>query len=243
MQLAEFVHPVYGRGFMPDLIFVRIHAMPCVNRCWHCFCNGSPAGSFMDETVVLSVLDHLVELREKTGVKVFPMFYDEPTLHRGFLNIMRYQLEMDLIYDGWWFATNGFGLAGLSDEGWADLARMGFSGIRLTFHGLSQEHDRLAGRIGAYDDLVMTIRRAEEYGIEWFAGMVLNAENVSVYEQTKAAIEGMGTLCVEFGWMLPQSQGRAADNRNRVRFHQVFHVTDLVGRKWSTVYLKEHSPG
>jgi hypothetical protein len=90
MQLAEFVHSVYGIGFMTDLIFVRIHAMPCVNRCWHCFCNGSPVGSFMDEKVILRVLDHLVELRKKTGVKVFPMFYDEPTLHPGFLNIMRY---------------------------------------------------------------------------------------------------------------------------------------------------------
>ncbi len=209
---------------MADLIFVRVHAMPCVNRCWHCFCNGSPEGDFMDEKVVLKVLDNLAELREKTGIKVFPMFYDEPTLHPGFLNIIRHQLEMDLIYDQWWFSTNGFGLARMSDDGWTALADMGFSGIRLTFYGTGEEHDRFAGRNGAYDDLIMTIRRADEYGIDWFAGMVLNAENVSNYEETKAAIEGMGTPCTKFGWMLPQSGGRASDNENRVKIEQISHL-------------------
>ncbi|MCK5133561.1 MAG: radical SAM protein [Candidatus Sabulitectum sp.] len=130
---------------MTDFIFVRVHASPCVNKCWHCFCNGSPEGRFMDEKDVLNVLDHLTELKEKTGVVTFPLFYDEPTLHPGFLNIMKYQLEKGLIFDEWWFPTNGFGLARMSDDGWAALADMGFEGIRLTFHGIGKEHDRLAG--------------------------------------------------------------------------------------------------
>jgi len=218
---------------MADLIFVRVHAMPCVNRCWHCFCNGSPEGDFMDEEVILRVLVKLVELREKTGIKVFPMFYDEPTLHPDFLNIMRHQLEQDLIFDQWWFSTNGFGLARMSDDDWTALADMGFSGIRLTFHGIGEEHDRFAGRKGAYDDLISTIRRAEEFDIDWFAGMILNAENVSSYQETKATIEGMGTPSTKFGWMLPQSQGRAADNENRVTIQQVSHL--VTGSKgWRT---------
>ena len=53
----------------------------------------------MDEEVVLKVLDNLTELKEKTGIKVFPLFYDEPTLHPGFLNIMKHQLQSDLIFD------------------------------------------------------------------------------------------------------------------------------------------------
>ena len=44
----------------------------------------------MEEEAVLRVLDSLVELKEKTGLKVFPMYYDEPTLHPSFLKIMSY---------------------------------------------------------------------------------------------------------------------------------------------------------
>ncbi len=178
----------------------------------------------MDEKVVLKVLDNLAELKEKTGIKVFPMFYDEPTLHPGFLNIMRHQLQNDLIFDQWWFSTNGFGLARMSDDEWTALAEMGFEGIRLTFHGTGEEHDRFAGRKGAYNDLISTIRRAEEFGIVWLAGMMLNADNVSSYEGTKAVIEGIGTPCTEFGWMLPNLQGRAVSHLKKVTFQQISHL-------------------
>ncbi|MCD4777018.1 MAG: hypothetical protein K8S15_13330 [Candidatus Aegiribacteria sp.] len=50
---------------MKEFIFVRVHAMPCVNRCWHCFCNGSPEGNFVDEEVILKVLDNLVDIKKK----------------------------------------------------------------------------------------------------------------------------------------------------------------------------------
>lgn len=218
---------------MSDLIFVRVHAMPCVNRCWHCFCNGSPEGDFMDEKVVLKVLDNLVELRDNTGIKVFPMYYDEPTLHPSFLKIMSYQLENNLIFENWWFSTNGYGLARLSDEGWSSLTEKGFEGIRLTFYGIGEEHDRFAGRNGAYDDLIMTIRRAEEYGVNWLAGMMLSSENASNYEETKALVEEIGTPCTPFGWMLPHTQGRAETLNNRVRIHQMSHL--LEGKSnWKT---------
>lgn len=175
----------------------------------------------MEEKRCLWILDRLAELKEQTGVTVFPMFYDEPTTHPRFVNIMKHQLEKDLIFDQWWFSTNGFGLARLSDDGWAALADMGFEGIRLTFHGIGKQHDRLAGRAGAYDDLVKTIQKAEEFGIDWFAGMMLNAENESSYEKTKKTIESIGTPCTDFGWMLPHSQGRALLGNNRVRAGQI----------------------
>lgn len=208
---------------MAELIFVRIHTAPCVNKCWHCFCNGSPRGRFMDERVVLKVIDHLAELKEKTGINVFPLYYDEPTLHPGFMNIVKYQIEKNLVYEQSWFPTNGYGLARLSDEDWASLKNMGFEGIRLTFHGIGEEHDRLAGRKGAYSDLVKTVQKAEEFGIEWFAGMVLSRENAACYEATKAEVERIGTACSPFGWMLPQSQGRATDS-SRVRMQHIEHL-------------------
>ena len=217
---------------MAELIFVRIHAAPCVNTCWHCFCNGSPQGRFMDEKVVLKVIDHLAELKEKTGINVFPLYYDEPTLHPGFMNIVKHQIEKGLTYDQSWFPTNGYGLARLSDEDWSSLKDIGFDGIRLTFHGVGEEHDRLAGRKGAYSDLVKTIQKAEEFGIDWFAGMILSRENAANYESTKAEVERIGTASSPFGWMLPQSHGRATDS-SRVEMQHIEHL--LKGtRGWIT---------
>ncbi len=206
------------------MIFVRIHAMPCVNRCWHCFCSGSPKDPSMDGETVLGILDDLALLKKESGETVFPLFYDEPTIHPDFVSILGHQLALGLIFDDWWFPTNGYGLVRLSDEGWRELAGKGFTGIRLTFHGVGERHDRRAGRVGAYDDLVETIRRAECFGVDWFAGMMLNAENASEYEETKAEVETLGSPCTRFGWMLPMSQGRAAGTGNRVRLGQVSHL-------------------
>lgn len=206
------------------MIFVRIHAMPCVNRCWHCFCCGSPDDPSMEGATVLRILDDLAALKQGSGETVFPLFYNEPTVHPDFVRIMGRQLDLGLIMDEWWFPTNGFGLARLADEGWRELAEKGFEGIRLTFHGVGERHDRRVGRNGAYDDLVETIRRAEQFGVEWFAGMVLNRDNSAEYEETKAEVERLGSPCVGFGWMLPQSQGRASDAGNRVRLQHIAHL-------------------
>lgn len=208
------------------MIFVRIHAMPCVNRCWHCFCSGSPEHPFMDGATVLGILDDLASLKRESGITVFPVFYDEPTIHPDFVSILGHQRALGLIFDDWWFPTNGYGLARLSDEGWRELAGKGLTGIRLTFHGVGERHDRRAGRVGAYDDLVETIRRAECFGLDWFAGMVLNTDNAAEFEETREEIEKLGSPCTRFGWMLPMSQGRAIGTGNRVRLE---HVSRLIG--------------
>jgi len=81
---------------LTDFVFVRIHAMPCVNKCWHCFCEGSPQGRFMDTEKCILVLDQLSDLKSELGTIVFPMYFDEPTLHPSFKQIMEYQLEKNL---------------------------------------------------------------------------------------------------------------------------------------------------
>jgi hypothetical protein len=175
----------------------------------------------MPEEKALWILDQLAELKKRAGAVVFPMFYDEPTLHPGFRKIMKHQLEIGLIYDEWWFSTNGYGLARMPDSDWKELAEAGFDSIRLTFHGTGVSHDRLVRRTGAYEDLVKTIRKAEEHNVSWLAGMMLSAENQSMYEKTRDAVENLGTPCVDFGWMLPHSQGRALLGGNRVRAGQI----------------------
>lgn len=167
------------------------------------------------------ILDQLAELKSNTGLIVFPMFYDEPTLHPSFKQIMKHQLKNGLIFDQWWFSTNGYGLPRMSDADWKELADAGFDYVRLTFHGIGDIHDKLVGRKGAYEDLVKTIRKAEEHNVNWLAGMMLNAENQSMYEETRDTVESLGKPCTKFGWMLPKSQGRAVHGNNRVKANQI----------------------
>jgi len=169
----------------------------------------------------INVLDQLAELKAELGTVVFPMFFDEPTTHPSFKVIMKHQLALDLIFDDWWFATNGYGLARMSDNDWRELAAAGFEHIRLTFHGTGALHDELVGRKGAYDDLLKTISLAEKHDVRWLAGMVLNSRNQAFYEETEDAVMKLGSPECGFGWMLPQSQGRASADPHRVRLAEI----------------------
>jgi len=175
----------------------------------------------MEEENCIFVLDQLAQLKADLGTTVFPMFYDEPTLHPSFKRIMKHMLKRKLIFDNWWFSTNGYGLCRMSDKDWGELAEAGFDYIRLTFHGVGNIHDELAGREGAYEDLVSTIHRAEKHNINWLASMMLNSANQQMYEETRDTVMSLGTPCTEFGWMLPHSQGRVHEAGNRVKIHQI----------------------
>lgn len=216
---------------MTDFVFVRIHAMPCVNRCWHCFCEGSPQGRFMETEKCFKILDQLADLKTELQTIVFPMFYDEPTLHPSFKQIMKYHLKMDLIYEDWWFSTNGYGLARMSDNDWNELSEAGFDYIRLTFHGIGETHDELVGRSGAYEDLVTTISKAKQHKVNWLAGMMLNSSNQAMYEETKKTVTELGEPCCEFGWMIPHIQGRAAQGSNHVKVGQISRLLQG-GKGW-----------
>lgn len=171
----------------------------------------------METEKCILVLDQLAELKAELGTIVFPMYYDEPTLHPSFKQIMKYQLNKDLIYEEWWFSTNGYGLARMSDNDWIELAEAGLKNIRLTFHGIGEMHDKLVDRDGAYDDLVTTISKAEQYKVSWLAGMMLNSSNQAMYEETKKTVTALGEPCCEFGWMIPHIQGRSAQGTDQVK--------------------------
>ena len=210
----------------PSFVYMKIHGMPCVNRCWHCCCNGSPDTPMISAKKLRYALERARELQAQTGAAVFPQFYAEPTLHEDMVGILKRQLELGLAPDDFWFTTNGHGLTKLSAEHWKELAAVGFSGVRLTFHGMRHDHDRLVGRDGAYDDLVTTIRRCEEHGIEWLAGMMISPENAGQFAETRAIVESLGSPCVQFGWMIPNWQGRAANDEVRVTVDDLFLLPD-----------------
>lgn len=189
----------------------------------------------METEKCIKVLDQLADLKTELGTIVFPMYFDEPTLHPLFKQIMKHQLKKGLIYDDWWFSTNGYGLARMSDRDWTELIEAGFDYIRLTFHGTYETHDELVGREGAYEDLIQTIRKSEQHKVNWLAGMMLNSQNQSMYEETKRTISDLGTPCSEFGWMVPHVQGRACKGNNHVQSGQISRLLKGKENQWYAV--------
>jgi len=186
----------------------------------------------METDKCIGILDQLADLKVELSTIVFPMFYDEPTLHPSFKQIIQYQLEKDLVFEDSWLSTNGYGLARMPDNDWIELAGAGLKNVRLTFHGIGEMHDKLVDRNGAYDDQLTTIRKAEQHYVSWLAGMMLNSENQSMYEDTKRTITELGTPCTEFGWMVPHIQGRAAQGSNQVKIGQISRLLKGMENRW-----------
>lgn len=209
-----------------DLVYLRINGMPCVNRCSHCYLDGSPGSDCMSSELICAILDSAADYKGKTGCTVFPQFFQEPTLHPDFLEIIERQFRLGLTFDNFWFPTNGHGLANMSDEGWARLAKTGLSWIRLSFHGLEEQHDIFTGRKGAFGDLVKTAVKAEEFGLEWFAGVFINRKNAGDYQIIKSCVETIGHPATEVGWMVPQWLGRAECDAMRPTIDQIHHIQD-----------------
>ena len=86
----------------------------------------------METDKCIRVLDQLADLKAELSTIVFPMYFDEPTLHPSFKQIMKHQLKLGLIYDDWWFSTNGYGLARMSDGDWNDAVFGHMKGRRLS---------------------------------------------------------------------------------------------------------------
>jgi MoaA/NifB/PqqE/SkfB family radical SAM enzyme len=206
-------------------VYIRVHGMPCVNRCRHCWTYGSPGGSFMDEDSIFLMLDRAADLKSETGMDVFPQFFQEPTLHPAIIDIVKRQWELDLtLGDCTWFSTNGYGIARFSDDEMGRFADTGVTGICFTLYGVGEVHDSYAGRSGAWNDIEIAARRLDQFGIEWSAGVIIHPGNVDSYNEIEYAVNSWGSPSCKTGWMMPQWAGRARLEPERATIDQIEYI-------------------
>lgn len=203
-----------------DWVAVGIHAMPCANRCRHCWAEGSPRHALSPREQVARVLDHVAALREEVPA-VFFFLYDEPTLHPHFVEILEHAAALGLTGEGFFLPTNGRGLARAGEETWARLKAAGVGSLQLTAYGLESTHDAFAGRRGAFRDLVQTIAQANAHGVSWYLGVVLHADDVDELPAALDYFRGLDpTGRARVGWhlFLWQGRGRAAPRVRREEY-------------------------
>jgi hypothetical protein len=219
-----------------DFLYIRVHAMPCVNRCRHCWIYGSPEGTFMDTDVVFRILEEAAEFKSRTGIDVFPQFFMEPSIHPDFIEIVGRMWNLGLtIGDASWVSTNGHGIAGMSDGEMARLAATGVQGIGFTIYGLEGSHDEYAGRKGAWDDIEKAARRCDEYGISWLTGILMTRASAAEYRRIRDAIDSWGTPCGPSGaWFVPHWDGRAINDAQRVTIDELMPLMDKPSSVWKS---------
>jgi hypothetical protein len=197
---------------------LRIHAMPCVNECSHCHSFGKPGSVVMEYDDIVRLLEMGSVLKDH--IPLTGMFYlYEPTVHPRFVDIFEKQSELGLLWDNYFFPSNCYGLARLDDDGWRRLKEAGFDYIHLVFHGVGWDHDATVGRRRAYRDLLATIEKADEFDINWVAGVVVRSEIVnrigSIIETVgQLGRKGHGVGAFVFNWL---GRGAADELRPRER--------------------------
>lgn len=184
---------------------LRIHGMPCVNECSHCHSFGKPGSVMMSYGEIIGILEQAAELKKQLPMVALFYLY-EPTVHPQFLEIFEKQSELGLLWDDYFFFSNCYGLARLDDAGWQRLKDAGMDCIQMVFHGVGSDHDATVGRRHAYIDLVRTIRKAEEYDINWAAGVVVRSEIVDKVRVIIDTIRKLGgkdsdVNCFVFNWL------------------------------------------
>lgn len=225
-----------GKAPFPDSFALGIHAMPCTNRCRHCWTGGSPQHARVPAEQVRFVLEKLAELQSEFSHVTF-FLYDEPTNHPQFVELLEHAAALGLIGEDFFLATNGSLLARAPDETWERMARAGCRTLQLTAYGLEQAHDAFAGRRGAFQDLVKTTRRASAHRVDWYAGVVLHRENAGQVREAVEHLRGLapdGRGSVGAFTFLWQGRGREA---GRVRAHDLAALPE--GRRPRTDALVE----
>lgn len=209
---------------------IDVHITPCTNHCRHCWTQGSAHHRRVPIERVFFVLERLAEIRQHIPQGGF-FLYDEPTAHPQFIDIVEKAAELGLICEGFFLPTNGSILAKSPEMVWQRLKSAGVDCLQLTVYGLEQTHDAFAGRRGAFQGVVTTIRRAMEYDIQWYAGVILHADDVDELEATISYLAGLDPSGqARVGWYPFSWQGRGRDAK-RVRAHEYARLPESLRQR------------
>lgn len=178
-------------GQIADSLIVTIHAMPCTNRCRHCWTLGAPGREFMGRETIFGLLEQIAALR-KHAPHVFHYFFFEPTTHPDFVSIFLEAARLELIWDEFFFPTNGAGLSDLADDAWRDLADAGLEYLQFTVFGLESTHDRFACRKGAFNSIVEAASAANRHGVTWTTGIMAHPDNLEELEEVRDRFTRLG---------------------------------------------------
>ncbi|QQE10743.1 radical SAM protein [Planctomycetota bacterium] len=174
---AYNIHPDAPR---PVVVWAVTRA--CNLRCVHCYAsaNADPAPNELSHEEGIALLDNLAEFQ----VPAVLFSGGEPLVRPDTLELMKYAKSLGINCT---LSTNGL----LIDQSTANkLADIGIKYVGISVDGLRDNHDKLRGMKGAFDQTMEAIKRCTSTGIKVGARFTVHALN---YHQLDDIID----LCAE----------------------------------------------
>ncbi len=189
-------------------VLIQSLCVPCFNRCRYCLLswNGKVEGAGWEQSVQLAER-FLREFREQLpDMKCsfsFGYSMEHPELKEAIRTLRRLGspsasfLECD-------------GMKMRSDEECLDLIGMlleeGIKKLSFTVYGLSDYHDRFAGRKGDFDLILRMMKAAEKKGLSFSSRIPLTTENISQADPLVDLLKNQGSESVSL--FVPHEEGR-----------------------------------
>lgn len=199
--------------------------MTCCNSCFHCNVHGSGTyknAHFEDIQKVLQQISNFKNQNQEPAT-LFQFFY-EPTCHPAFLDIMELTYDKDLIYQGFFQPTNGFGFQKYTHTDITRLKSIGIDHLQLTFYGLKETHNRMACNRNAYDNLITTVRKCKEADLEVACGLIVHKDNLDEFEAAKSQLIKLGLGDSNMKWFLYSSDGRGLSDEFRITIDELKQI-------------------
>jgi hypothetical protein len=151
-----------------DLIELTFGVAGCCNRCRHCLSGDEPPMrdlvAFEGIAQVLEGFQALTRGEQPRAPRVRPILLVEDLAHSRYLDLLALYRTLGLkVYQ---YATSGWRIARDPDRPrlMQALREAGVETVQCSFFGIGADHDRYAGRRGAYDGLLMASRAAVQAG-------------------------------------------------------------------------------
>ncbi len=165
-------------GTRTPLKVTHLLTYACNVECGFCTRIHVPAGA-MDDSQVLSMMNAFADL----GTRWWVFNGGEPTLVPALSSYLDRAVELGFHTT---LVTNGTRLEARYDE----LQRLDL--VICSLHGTEQEHDRVVGRQGSYQQALRGLRLMAEAGVEICLLSVINEQNRGLTEEMLALGESLG---------------------------------------------------
>lgn len=164
-----------------ESITLSMEVTGCVNHCFHCHCRGGDPGlQFMN---VETVLKYAYALREAWQKDMIVNLVQEQTRYPDYFPLIQNLEQHGFMESGdkKLLITNGWGL--IHRPGFLQRAREHYRSLHFTLYGLKEQHDGLANRIGAFEDILKATEEGQKEGFRVYWMIMLTHSTVEEVEK------------------------------------------------------------
>lgn len=176
----------------------------CNLGCTHCHVAERPCGRELDSDEARNLLDQFAKVKE---FRMTAFTGGEPLLREDLFDLLAHSKSLGFSNT---IATNGI----LVDDRVADeLRRSGVSIAAVSLDGDRELHDRIRGRVGAFEAALDGMRALRDAGIVLHVNVTAMGSNISKLEELVQMIETLGAGILLIYQLVRVGRGRTTEER------------------------------